>query len=207
MLGPHQSTIYFALTKSVNSIITNYKIWFLLILKHFLKNKRDVKMACQEEEWEQIFIGKWDFWNLKIPMRKWKVRTHGQKLHVWGGHAKSGHAKGKYARVGPVWESTSVAYSRSVFSPISVAEPGTAATRAASNPLLSGNKSAHLSPSSSDERDRLLVLFSGSMDSIKGFLNEPVSCTPIELAACPDLVLLRDSCSGFPIGSLVSFDE
>ena len=31
-----------------------------------------MKMACQEEEWEQIFIGKWDFWNLKIPMRKYE---------------------------------------------------------------------------------------------------------------------------------------
>ena len=44
------------------------------------------------------------------------MRTHSQKLHVWGGHAKSGHAKGKYARVGPVWESTSVASTPGQFS-------------------------------------------------------------------------------------------
>ena len=39
-VGPPPKPIYFAWTKSVNSITRNYKIWFLLILKQF-KNKGD----------------------------------------------------------------------------------------------------------------------------------------------------------------------
>ena len=63
-VGPPPKPIYFAWTKSVNSMTRNYKIWFLRILKHLKKNKENSKVARQKEKGDQILL-KMGFWVLK----------------------------------------------------------------------------------------------------------------------------------------------
>ena len=63
-VGSHQNPVYFAWTNSNNSIIQNYRIKFMLILKRF-KNKKNVEKTWSERKMAIYFIEKWDFGNLK----------------------------------------------------------------------------------------------------------------------------------------------
>ena len=83
-VGPPPKPIYFAWTKSVNSITRNYKIWFLLILKQFKKQGR-WKLHAQRKNginiWLKMWLlkpkiskdGRWGSWGY---LRNWNLENH-----------------------------------------------------------------------------------------------------------------------------------
>ena len=71
-VGPPPKPIsIFAWIDFISSINWNYKIEFMFYFKNILKSEKLQKLHA-EERWQQIFIGKWDFWDLKIPKRKYE---------------------------------------------------------------------------------------------------------------------------------------
>ena len=73
-VGPTPKPIYFAWTKSVNSITRNYKIWFLRILEHLKKTKKSQKWLAGKKMATK-FYWKWDFGIKKN--ERWKSRGVG----------------------------------------------------------------------------------------------------------------------------------
>ena len=93
MWGPHQSPFIFAWINSINSITQNYGIEFMLILKHFKKQK-SCENCLSERKMTTKFYWKWDSWViLKILRMKDRMLWNDLKKevikrgfgHVWRG--------------------------------------------------------------------------------------------------------------------------
>ena len=74
------------------SIIRNYEIKSTFISKHF-KNKRKCENCPHQRKWQQIFIEKRDFWDLKIlRMKIWRIEII-WKTRIWKIIGKLGFRK------------------------------------------------------------------------------------------------------------------
>ena len=117
--APTKAQFIFAWINSINSIIWNYKIKFMLILKHFKKIKENAKWCLSERKWLQIwlengFLGpkknlrmknwrdeiiwKTRIWKNYLQTRFWKIifKIRDEEMEEWHVaqmlYAKGGHA-------------------------------------------------------------------------------------------------------------------